>query len=358
MGYIFEIFYNESERIRNKLTKKTETNILQKAKKTKFGKEKYTEKQYHEDIKIRQNKFLLSNFNWLRYANNSCRYDVFITLYIFILYDYIQDNLTLMSETIKDIHGIKTNIKSEPNHEGINNWWLYSIKQKIDIERTEINNSDNIAQSGFGNNGAIVQLFSIFKNNEEFCIKEKRQEICQICNNIKEFESSYHSHLIIIDEAGLNMNNIELNIYYSLVYDGLMPCNDCNLWNNFPTARITYQIISYPHFLFILFDMRSYQHLKQKRDLIKKLFIEDLKLTENDQYKLKGCITCPGYNHFTMFINKLTIKDINNELELNKNYYYDDNEFNGNFQRCNNSDIYQILNFDIFPYLLIYEKSL
>ena len=149
-----------------------------------------------------------------------------------------------------------------------------------------------------------------------------------------------------------------MNIYYSLVYDGLMPCNNCNLGNNFPTARITYQIISYPNFLFILFDMRSYQHLKQKRDLIKKLIIEDLKLTENDQYKLKGCITCPWYNHFTMFINKLTIKDINNELELNKNYYYDDNEFNGNFQRCNNSDIYQILNFDIFPYLLIYEKSL
>ena len=59
-----------------------------------------------------------------------------------------------------------------------------------------------------------------------------------------------------------------------------------------------------------------------------------------------------------MFINKLTIKDINNELELNKNYYYVYSEFNGNFQRRNNSDIYQILNFDIFPYLLIYEKSL
>ena len=35
---------NESERIKNKLTKKTETNVLQKAKKTKFGIEKYTER--------------------------------------------------------------------------------------------------------------------------------------------------------------------------------------------------------------------------------------------------------------------------------------------------------------------------
>ena len=102
--------------------------------------------------------------------------------------------------------------------------------------------------------------------------------------------------------------------------------------------------------------MRSYQHLKQKKDLIKKLFIEELKLTENEHYKLKRCITCSGYNHFTIFINKLTIKDINNELELNKNYYYDDTEFNDNFQRRNNNDIYQILNFEIFLYLRFIKK--
>ena len=50
------------------------------------------------------------------------------------------------------------------------------------------------------------------------------------------------------------------------------------------------------------------------------MFTEDLKLTEKDYYKLKGCVTCPGYNHFNIFINKLIIKDVSNELELNKNY--------------------------------------
>ena len=61
------------------------------------------------------------------------------------------------------------------------------------------------------------------------------------------------------------MNNIEMNIYYSLVYDGLATFNICNLGDNFPTARITYQIINYPQFLFVLFDMRSYHRLKQKK---------------------------------------------------------------------------------------------
>ena len=99
------------------------------------------------------------------------------------------------------------------------------------------------------------------------------------------------------------MGNIELNIHYSLVYDGLTPCNKCNLGSNFPTRRILYQIISYPKFLFILFDLRSYLQLKEKNNLIKKLYIENLRLTEKDRYDLKGCITCPSYNHFTLFIN-------------------------------------------------------
>ena len=143
----------------------------------------------------------------------------------------------------------------------------YCIRNKIDIERTEINNSENIVQSGFGINGAVVQLFSIFKNDKNFCIEERRKEICQICNNIREFDPTFHSHLIIIDEGGLNLNSIELNISYSLVYDGLTPCDKCNLGNNFPTSRIIYEIISYPKFLFILFDMRSYEQLKRKKSL-------------------------------------------------------------------------------------------
>ena len=114
------------------------------------------------------------------------------------------------------------------------------------------------------------------------------------------------------------MNIIELTISYSLVYNGLIPYDKFNLGNNFPTSRIIYEIISYPKFLFILFDMRSYEQLKRKKELMKNLFIENLRFTEKDLYKLKGCITCPSYNHFTLFINKLDIKNEINELEKTK----------------------------------------
>lgn len=71
---------------------------------------------------------------------------------------------------------------------------------------------------------------------------------------------------------------------------------------------------------------------------------------------MKGILTYPNYNYFPFFVNKLDIKNIINELELNKNYYYDDYEFNGNFQLCNSNEINEILEQNILPYLLVYEK--
>ena len=97
-----------------------------------------------------------------------------------------------MNDNIKNIHKIMTKIKNNPIETGISELWSYCIQNKIDIERTEINNINNIAESGFGINGMIVQLFSIFKNNQHFCIEEERQEICQIRNNIKKFNPSLH----------------------------------------------------------------------------------------------------------------------------------------------------------------------
>ena len=110
-------------------------------------------------------------------------------------------------------------------------------------------------------------------------------------------------------------------INYPLVYDGLMTCNKCNLGKNFPSSRITYQIITYPKFLFILFDLRSYEQLKKNKNLLQKFFVEKLKLTEKDFYNLNGCVSCPSYNHFMFFINNLDISDYFEESEK-KNYYY------------------------------------
>ena len=56
-----------------------------KRKKTKFGTEKYSEKKLLDNKynNIISNNYITTNFIWLEYNNNSCRYDVFCTFYFF-----------------------------------------------------------------------------------------------------------------------------------------------------------------------------------------------------------------------------------------------------------------------------------
>ena len=79
-------------------------------------------------------------------------------------------------------------------------------------------------------------------NIKNSSISEEKQEICQICYNIKRFIHILHTHLIMIDEFGLNLKNIEMNLKYFLVYVRLIDCERYNLGKNFPSSRITYKI--------------------------------------------------------------------------------------------------------------------
>ena len=50
------------------------------------------------------NQFYITNFIWLKYSYNSCRLDVFSTLHIHLLFDYISENLSNINYKIKNIH--------------------------------------------------------------------------------------------------------------------------------------------------------------------------------------------------------------------------------------------------------------
>lgn len=82
---------------------------------------------------------------------------------------------------------------------------------------TEIENKNVIISNGF-----IVQLFSIFKDNSNFCLKERRIETCEICNSIKELNETFYSHLILVDQSKIYFNNIESIILYSFIFEGLI----------------------------------------------------------------------------------------------------------------------------------------
>ena len=87
-------------------------NVLIKAKKTKFSNEKYNEKYYNDyNNNEINNKERITNFQWLIYANNSCIYDVFITFYIFCVFDYMNSKYDYLNDNIKNIHNLMRIIK-------------------------------------------------------------------------------------------------------------------------------------------------------------------------------------------------------------------------------------------------------
>lgn len=345
----------EFARIKDKLTNNTNNNFLIKSKKTKFNTENYNEKQFSYNI-IKNNK-IIKNFRWLSYNENSCRYDVFIAFYTFYIFDFMSKNYLLLNFRLKEIHDIISEIKKKPILEKRNMFWKYCIDKKIDILETEINDSNIIINNDFGINGFIIQLFSIFKNIEYFCIKEKRLELCQICSRTKEFSETFNTHLITINENNIKLSNIESILTYSLIFDGLTKCDFCNFDDNLLTCRISYEIVEYPKFLFVIFDLGSYEIILNNAFYIKKLLVDRISFTKNDNYYLKGIITAPYHNHFTFYINHLNIESNLGDLELNKNYYYDDLQFNGCFQELDGIDsLYNYENTMILPYIVIYEK--
>ena len=250
-------------------------------------------------------------------------------------------------------------LKDDRRNEIRNDIWKHFINNKIDIEQTEINNNNNIINNGFGMNGFICQLFSNFKNSDIFCIKEHREEHCQICNNIKIYRHNLHNHFIIIDEQGLSLNSIEDNLNVSLVYDGLMLCEKCNFGQAYPTSRIYYYIDQYPKFLFVLFDLGSYMQLLSNKQKIINLTKYELKFSDSNIYNLSGLILSPKPNHFTFCINSLN-NHVNsltkNFLENNNFYYYDDENTNGIILKYKNLN--ELFNRDIIPYILIYEEKI
>ena len=303
----WNIFINflkkESDRIRNKLTCNTEKNYIfeSKPKFTKFGLEKFTEINYEKYKTIANLKYKnmnLTAYKWLKYSSNSCRYDTFSFIYNFCLSNFINSNLDKLNNKIKEINDIMLKLFDKPDNQNRNILWKYCINNKIDINETSIDNKNLIVDKGYGREGYIIQLFSIFRNNEYFCIKERRKETCLLCNNIKNFNITNHDFLLIINESNIRLQNIQLILNYSLILS-YETCELCNLGKNFPTCQINYEIISYPHFLIILYDFDSYLQLKLNLIDIKRLFLDTIEFSDANKYNLKGVVTCPSDNHFS-----------------------------------------------------------
>ena len=185
-----------------------------------------------------------------------------------------------------------------------NNAYIDQIINEKDEQKklVLINSLNNVKDVDMSSSGYVAQLFSIFNNNEIFCFKESKISECIICGKktnevIKEMKPFVY----------VNINNInEKNIFNILlkknkenyIYD--CECRK-NAKEDVLCTRVKYNIEKFPKFMNILFDM-SYADLLKYKENIFKISEDKIILNLNIEYKLKGIIAVPSFNHYSCII--------------------------------------------------------
>ena len=143
------------------------------------------------------------NGQWLSYTNNSCRFDEFMTLYLLIFKNYIISNKNLkvyfeINEIVKALDEVILNLLNDINSPSRYEFW--SLINNILIDR-------GFTENYLGSMGYISGLFSIFREDEDFCLKIKESSICILCNDTTS-RTYYGNPLIRIYKQDLNTTSL------------------------------------------------------------------------------------------------------------------------------------------------------
>lgn len=297
--------------------------------------------------------------NWLINSFNSCRYDVFITLYGFCIKDVLYNIKYKFNDIFNTLNITFETLIDDPLNNAKFVLWEYFSKNNIDpidylIYNTKTNN--NIINIGIGHEGYLAQLFKIFKNDPIFCIKEKKHIVCTFCQYKYEIEINNLNQFILITKDNLNFINIEDAIASKQNVLSREYCPNCQkdeIDKLYPKCKVQYCIDNFPVFLFILFDM-DYNDLLENKEKIKIFSNCFIKFTNNIKYEFKGIGIAENINHFTTYIHNY--QGSINKFGLNKglNYFHDGCANNGCFVQIE-ENLNNFIDIHI-PYINIYKK--
>ena len=207
----------------------------------------------------------------------------------------------------------------------------------------------------FSSYGYASQLFSIFNNNEYFCIKENKVTECFICGRKTLEEIKEIQPFVFININNINNTSI-FNLFlskYKEIYSYACECRK-NLPKNEDVLclKITYNILKYPEFLFLLFDFQ-YQDLVRYKDNIFNLLENRIVLNINAEYKLIGVISAPNRNHYNTVIFNPIGSTINSYFTANNIYYHDGMRNGGHIEAIKSEEDWKAIG---IPYIALYKK--
>ena len=265
----------------------------------------------------------------------------------------LNDLILKLTEELNSKNYIEVIIYLQKNHIDTNNSYIDQIINENDdekklelISKLNDNNSVDMISSGY-----VAQLFSVFNNNKYFCFEESKTSECIICQNKK---------IEIIKELKpfvyVNINNINESDLFNIILTKYKENNiyDCECRKNSKEdvlcTKVKYNLESYPIYMTVIFDM-SYSDIYKYKEKIYKITEDYVVLNLNKEYKLKGIISLPSYNHYCSIIFNPTGKYINEYFQPNYIYYYDGMQNDGKIVRIKEGEDWRKLG---IPYILNY----
>ena len=109
---------------------------------------------------------VLKKGRWLKWISNSCRFDAFMTIYLFILYSKTEKcSEMIKNEGLKILHDSMNSLLENPDSEDRFNFWSYVNMKQLDRGEYPLN---------FGEMGFISGIFKIFEENKYYCLSVKK----------------------------------------------------------------------------------------------------------------------------------------------------------------------------------------
>ncbi len=343
-----EFFRKRFFELTSHLPKKEKVNFIE----SKIIKEKKSKKSDDKNLENINNKFI-----WLKYKENSCRYDTFTLIYYFVLEDILEkkiipQNIQQVIISYNDLVRTISLSSKEDYNKGI---WKFIDNLKDDPL--------NFKNTGYKVVYAISQLFSPLNNNNIFCFEIHREENCFKCNyNVKTID--YLGPIIQINFEDLHLDIRQ--IMEQKFTNQFVLCHKCTWINsgntilsNTPTLSKIIKNINVPEVIFLFLDIggenddiyQVYNNLKVNIELIKNFIKEDFYVF-NDKFSLKAIICMPYSNHYSCFIIKSN-KNVD-YIKLGCSYYYDSQKFNNSLIEIDN--YMSFIKNDCIPYILVYIK--
>ena len=127
--------------------------------------------------------------------------------------------------------------------------------------------------------------------------------------------------------------------------------------NILKTLYITFEITSFPKYLFFIFDYHNYNILLSKKDIVINKLKGTFKNIINEEYTLLGGISMASSNYFKTFITKFVYaSEFSFNFDNNYTYYHEGIKNNGNFLKLNNLLLFK-KNKKLVLYIILYGKN-